>query len=184
MVNVLPAAQQHHVRRVVFASSYFVVAVQCFSIGALTTTMEPALIDLYDASKLFSARVGKMFSERYGVSFIALRMGMCVSAPTANSHGARIPFGRWRQTMWVSGRDLCRAFEHVVDEERISFGVYNLVSHNPGMRWEIATLTRDLDFVPQGWGRCALPMVQSARLARVREVGPRKFGDRLAGARR
>ena len=57
--------------------------------------------------------------------------------------------------MWVSGRDLCRAFEHVVDEERISFGVYNLVSHNPGMRWEIATLTRDLDFVPQGWGEDA-----------------------------
>ena len=80
MLNVLPAAQQHHVRRVVFASSYFVVAVQRFSAGALTTTMEPALINPYDASKLFSARVGKMFSERYGVSFIALRMGVCQRA--------------------------------------------------------------------------------------------------------
>jgi uronate dehydrogenase len=57
--------------------------------------------------------------------------------------------------MWVSGRDLCRAFEHAIDDERISFGVYNLVSHNPGMRWEIGTLARDLDFVPQGWGEDA-----------------------------
>jgi multiple sugar transport system substrate-binding protein len=30
MVNVLPAAQQHHARRVVFASSYFVVALAAF----------------------------------------------------------------------------------------------------------------------------------------------------------
>jgi len=33
MLNVLAAAQQHHVRRVVFASARFVVAVQRFSVA-------------------------------------------------------------------------------------------------------------------------------------------------------
>ena len=58
--------------------------------------MERALINSYGTSKLFGARVGKMFSERYGVSFIAFRMGMCQRA-NGNLHGAWIPFGRWGQ---------------------------------------------------------------------------------------
>ena len=105
------------------------------SAGALTTTMEPAPINPSGASKLFGERVGKMFAERYDVSFIAFRIGVCQRA-NDNLHGPWIPFGRWGQAMWVSDRDLCRAFEHAIDDEHISFGVYNLVSRNPGMRWE------------------------------------------------
>ena len=97
MVNVLPAAQQHHVRRVVFASSYFVVAVQRrFSAGAQNTTMEPALINPYDASKLFSATCRQ---ERYGVSFIALRMSVCQRANGKFAWSVDSLRRRWRQTM-------------------------------------------------------------------------------------
>jgi hypothetical protein len=46
-------------------------------------------------------------------------------------------------------RALCRAFEHAIDDEHISFGVYNLVSRNSGMRWEITSLARDVGFIPQ-----------------------------------
>ncbi len=31
----------------------------------------------------------------------------------------------------------------------VTFGVYNLVSNNPGMRWDLAPLSRDLGFTPQ-----------------------------------
>jgi len=87
--------------------------------------------------------------------------------------------------MWVSGRYLCRAFEHAIDDEPISFGVYNLVSHNPGcggrsLRWRVTATS----FVQGCWRRCPLPMVQPASLAWVPEVGLRAFGDRLAGALR
>ena len=42
--------------------------------------MEPAPINSYGASKLFGERVGKMFAEHYGVSFIAFRIGVCQRA--------------------------------------------------------------------------------------------------------
>ncbi len=85
--------------------------------------------------------------------------------------------------MWVSDRDLCRAFEHAIDDERISFGVYNLVSRNLGMRWEIDSLARDFGFVPQDGEMMRVPWRIPRRLAWVRDVGLRKFGDRLAGPR-
>ena len=146
--------------------------------------MEPAPINPYGASKLFGERVGKMFAEHYGVSFIAFRIGVCQRA-NDNLQGPWIPFGRLGQAMWVSDRDLCRAFEHAIDDERISFGVYNLISRNPGMRWEIDSLARDLGFVPQDGEMMRVPMAQTAKagLAWVRDVGLRKFGDRLAGPR-
>jgi NAD+ dependent glucose-6-phosphate dehydrogenase len=184
LLNVMVAAQQHHVRRVVFASSNFVVAGHRFGRDPLTTTMEPAPINPYGASKLFGERIGKMFAERYGVSFIAFRIGVCQRA-NDNKHGPWIPFGHWGQAMWVSDRDLCRAFEHAIDDERIQFGVYNLVSRNPGMRWEIDSLARDLGFVPQDGEAMRVPRTQIAKagLAWVRDVGLRSVGDRLAGPR-
>jgi NAD+ dependent glucose-6-phosphate dehydrogenase len=102
MLNVLAAAQQHHVRRVVFASSRFALQRWRTDYNDGAGTYQSVC-----ASKLF-ARVGKMFSERHGVSFIAFRMGVCQCA-NGNLHGAWIPFSRWGQAMWVSGRDLCRA---------------------------------------------------------------------------
>ena len=67
-----------------------------------------------------SARGAKVLEFRYGVSFIAFRIGVCQRA-NGNLHGPWIPFGRWGQAMWVSDRDLCRAFEHAIDDERIDF---------------------------------------------------------------
>jgi Enolase C-terminal domain-like len=111
-------------------------------------------------------------------------IGFCQRA-NDNRHGPWIPFGRWGQAMRVSDRDLCRAFEHPIKDERVSFGVYNLVSRNPGMRWEIASLARDLGFVPQDGETMRLPVMQTAKagLAWVRDVGLRNAGDGLAGQR-
>jgi len=94
-----------------------------------------------------------------------LSVGVCVSANGKFARNAD-SLWPWRQTMWVSGRDLCRAFEHAIDDERISFGVYNLVSHNPGcggrsLRWRVTATS----FVQGCWRRCPLPMVQPARRA-------------------
>jgi nucleoside-diphosphate-sugar epimerase len=184
LLNVMAAAQLHGVRRVVFASSNFVVAGHRFADGKLTTEMDPAPINAYGASKLFGERLGKMFAERYGVSFIAFRIGVCQRA-NDNRHGPWIPFGHWGQQMWVSDRDLCSAFEHAIDDERIGFGVYNLVSNNPGMRWEIDTLRDALGFVPRDGEPMRVSFTHRARagFAWLRDVALPKIGDRLAGAR-
>jgi hypothetical protein len=102
LLNVLATAEQHRVRRVVFASSNFVVTGHRFGREALTPTMEPAPINPYGASKLFGERVGKMFAERYGVSFIGFHIGVCQRANN-NAHGPRIPFGQWGQAMMGRG---------------------------------------------------------------------------------
>jgi NAD+ dependent glucose-6-phosphate dehydrogenase len=184
LLNVMAAAQLHRVRRVVFASSNFVVAGHRFARSVLSTSMEPAPINAYGASKLFGERVGKMFAERYGISFIAFRIGVCQRA-NGNQHGPWIPYGAWGQAMWVSDRDLCGAFELAIDDEGLMFGVYNLMSNNPGMRWEIESLARDLGFVPQDGEKIRVPTFQrvKAGMAWFRDVALRSLGERLAGPR-
>jgi nucleoside-diphosphate-sugar epimerase len=184
LLNVLAAAQQQGVRRVVFASSNYVVAGYRFRPEPLTTTMEPRPINPYGASKLMGERVGRMFAERYGLSFIAFRIGVCQRLHD-NRHGPWIPFGHWGQAMWVSDRDLCRAFERAIEEKTIRFGVYNLVSSNPGMRWDLENLRRDLDFEPVD-GEPMRPTLKhrlTSACAWARDFGLPALALRLAGRR-
>ena len=148
LFNVVAAAQQHGVRRIVFASSNYVVSGYRFKPDRLTADTEPKPINPYGASKLVGERLGKMFSDRYGLSFIAFRIGVC-QRNHDNRFGPWIPFSDWGQKMWVSDRDLCNAFQAAVDDKSVKFGVYNLVSNNPGMRWDVEPLRRDLKFTPQ-----------------------------------
>lgn len=184
LFNVVAAAQQHGVRRFVFASSNFVVAGHRFSKLPLTTDMEPAPINAYGASKLVGERLGKMFAERYGLSFIGFRIGVCQRA-NGNRHGPWIPFGHWGQQMWVSDRDLCRAFEASIRDRSVLFGVYNLVSHNPGMRWDLSNLKRDLGFEPLDGEPMRVGPAHRLRagLAWIRDVGLPGVGARIAGRR-
>ena len=144
--------------------------------------MPPFPINPSGASKLVGERVGKMFAERYGMSFIAFRIGVC-QRDRGNQHGPWIPFGRWGQEMWGSDRDLCAAFQAAVDDERITFGVYNLVAANPGMRWEADTLRRDLGFVARDGERPRVPPAQhvKAGFAWLRDVGLRRVARLCSG---
>jgi len=184
LFNVMAAAQQQGVRRVVFASSNYVVAGYRFRDDRLTTTLEPRPINAYGASKLVGERIGKMFAERYGLSFIAFRIGVC-QRHNDNRHGPWIPFGHWGQAMWVSDRDLCRAFERAVEDTTIQFGVYNLVSSNKGMRWDLDGLRRDLGFEPMDGEPMQVPFPQrlKAACAWLRDAGLPALGMKLAGRR-
>lgn len=184
LFNVLAAAQQHGVRRFVFASSNYVVAGYRFSNEALTAAMEPQPINPYGASKLVGERIGKMFAERYGLSFIAFRIGVC-QRNHDNRHGPWIPFGTWGQHMWVSDRDLCRAFEAAIENTSVGFGVYNLVSRNPGMRWEMDSIRRDLGFEPADGEPVSVPFSQRLMAvgAWLRDAGLPALAKRVAGRR-
>lgn len=184
LFNVMAAAQQNGVRRFVFASTNFVVAGYRYGNEPLTTDMDPWPINAYGASKLCGERLGKMFAERYGMSFVGFRIGVCQRA-NQNQHGPWIPFGHWGQAMWVSDRDLCRAFECAIDDRSVKFGVYNLVSRNPGMRWDIENLARDLGFSPLDGEpmRANLGHRMKAACAWVRDVALPTIGSKLAGRR-
>jgi len=182
LFNVMAAAHQKGVRRVVFASSNYVVAGYRFRREPLTTAMVPRPINPYGASKLVGERLGKMYAERYGLSFIAFRIGVCQRG-NDNRHGPWIPFGHWGQQMWVSDRDLCAAFERSVADESIRFGVYDLMSDNPGMRWDLSNLRDELGFVPQDGEPMRPPLAKrfKAGFAWLRDVGLPELGERLSG---
>ncbi len=182
--NVMAAAQQHGVRRVVFASSNFVVAGYRFRKERLTADLEPKPINAYGASKLVGERLGKMFCERYGLSFIAFRIGVC-QRNFDNRFGPWIPFGRWGQQMWVSDRDLCGAFQAAIDDRDVTFGVYNLVSNNPGMRWDLDRMRQELKFMPQDGEAARLTLTHRLRtaMAWVKFEAMPALTERLAGRR-
>ena len=86
--------------------------------------------------------------------------------------------------MWISDRDLCRAFEAAIVDREVRFGVYNLVSNNPGMRWDLSNLKRDLGFEPQDGEPMRVGAAHRLRagLAWIRDVGLPGV-DRIAGRR-
>jgi hypothetical protein len=51
--------------------------------------------------------------------------------------------------MWLSNRDLCQAMERAVLADGIGFAVLNLMSDNPGMRWDIETTKRMIGYAPR-----------------------------------
>ena len=57
--------------------------------------------------------------------------------------------GRWGQEMWLSDRDLCQAMERAVLAEDVRHHVLNLMSDNPGMRWDIDETRRAIGYAPQ-----------------------------------
>jgi hypothetical protein len=51
--------------------------------------------------------------------------------------------------MWLSNRDFLLAMDCAVAAPKVGFGIFNLVSDNPGMRWDIEPARRRLGYRPQ-----------------------------------
>jgi NAD+ dependent glucose-6-phosphate dehydrogenase len=146
--NVLQAATTHRVRRVVHASSNFVVSGHRFGKGRLPSDLVPEPTNPYGVSKAVGERLGKGFSEWHGVSVICLRIGFCQRRP-GNLPGRHMRHGIWGQQMWLSDRDFCQAVEKAVIAEGIGFATLNVMSDNPGMRWDIAETRRLIGYAPE-----------------------------------
>jgi NAD(P)-dependent dehydrogenase (short-subunit alcohol dehydrogenase family) len=162
LLNVLEASRRHRVRRVVFASSNWVMAGYRFGTERLTTDLPPRPINPYGQSKLFGERAGLSLAARTGISFIAFRIGWCRREP-GNRPRPDMSYGTWGQLMWLSDRDLCQAMERAVLAEGVSTAVLNLMSDNPGMRWDIETTKRVIGYVPRD-GQAAI-MDEASRQA-------------------
>jgi len=147
-LNVFHAARHYRVRRIVYASSNWVMAGYRDGQERLTTDLPPWPVNPYGASKLFGERAVRSRAEQDGISFIALRIGYCQHAE-GNRPGPHMLDGIWGQQMWLSDRDLCQGFERAVAVEGVSFAVLNLMSDNPGMRWDMDETRRVLGYKPQ-----------------------------------
>jgi len=150
--NVYDAAARHGARRMVFASSNWVMAGYRFEDVRLTTDLPPRPLNPYGVSKLIGERAGKSLAEQRGVSFIGLRIGYCQRGE--NLPGPHMGQGRWGQDMWLSNRDFCHGWERAILAENVGFAVLNLMSDNPGMPWDIEETRRVIGYEPQD-GRAA-----------------------------
>jgi NAD+ dependent glucose-6-phosphate dehydrogenase len=147
MLHIARAARAYRPRRVVFASSNWVMAGYRFTTERLTTDLPPHPLNAYGVSKLVGERIGAELAAE-GISFIALRIGYAQHRP-GNLPGAQMEYSTWGQSMWLSDRDLCHGMERAVLAEGVDFAVLNLMSDNPGMRWDIETTKRVISYAPK-----------------------------------
>ncbi len=147
-LNVFGAAAQGGAKRLVFASSNWVLAGQRFETATLDAATEPYPVNPYGAAKLFGERLGRAWADIHAISTIALRIGYC-QRDHDNQPGTHMGWGVWGQRMWLSDRDLCQGFEKaVLAPASLRFGVFNLVSDNAGMRWRLDDAADALGYAP------------------------------------
>ncbi|MHB2169339.1 NAD-dependent epimerase/dehydratase family protein [Alsobacter sp. R-9] len=171
-MNVYEAAARQGAKRVIFASSNWTMAGHRFHGGALPTERDPYPVNAYGMSKLVAERMGRSYWDRWGLSVICFRIGYCQRGE--NKPGPHMGWSDWGQEMWLSDRDLCEGFEKAVTApQSVGFQVLNLMSDNPGMRWDIETTKRTIGYAPRDGHRASVtPEQQRGAVAtrRTREM--------------
>lgn len=147
-LNVFEAAARQGARRLIFASSNWVVAGHRFETTPLTPDTSPYPVNPYGVSKLVGERLGRSYSERWGLSVICFRIGWN-QHEAGNRPGAHMAWGLWGQRMWLSDRDLCQGFEKaVIASPDLRFAVLNLMSDNDAMRWDLKPTRAAIGYEP------------------------------------
>jgi len=145
--NVLRAARDAGVGRLVFASTNQVMGGYRFRTDTIGSDSPPLPLNPYAVSKLIGEEMGRAFATETGRDFIALRIGNIW--PGENLPGPDLGIGSWGQEMWLSNRDMLQAMECAVSAPPLGFAILNLVSENPGMRWDIEPTRRLLGYRPR-----------------------------------
>lgn len=164
VVNVFNAAAHGDVKRVIYASSNH-------AMGQYKDIPEPETITTetparpgtrstrngveahttpYGAMKLLGERVGKCFSDAYGMEVIAVRIGWVLRGSNQPSDiGPEAE--EWYRLMWLSDRDFCNLMERGIEADlgETRFAVVNGMSNNIGMRWDIEYTQQLLGYAPQ-----------------------------------
>lgn len=141
-------AAHRDVARVVLASSNWVHGDKRFTDDRLGPQTPPGPINAYGMSKLFCERTGAYFAQHHDLSVICLRIGW-TQWTHDNQPGPHMAMGRWGQDMWLSDQDFLEGVKAAVTAKDVGFAAVNLMSDNPGMRWDIAHTGTTVGFVPR-----------------------------------
>jgi uronate dehydrogenase len=134
--HVLEAARRCGVRRVVFASSNHVTGM--YGRSDRIGPDEPIRPDtLYGVSKAFGEALGRLYTEKWGVSVVCIRIGSCLERPLNTRHLAT----------WLSPRDAVALFTAAVDAP-VRFSIVYGMSDNTRGWWDMAS-ARALGYHPQ-----------------------------------
>ena len=182
-LNLYHQAVAHGVKRVVLASSNWVHGDKRFTADRLTSETPPGPINAYGMSKLFCERTGAYFAQAHGLSVICLRIGW-TQWTHDNQPGPHMAMGRWGQEMWLSDRDFLAGMIAAIEAKEVQFAVLNLMSRNPGMRWDISETERVIGYAPQDGAPAQItPSValkswlKGMLVFRLPELGNKRFAD-------
>lgn len=140
-LNVLEAAREYGVRRVVFGSSLSVYGT-CPADRVVSELDRGAPEDLYGAAKLYVERVGEAYRELHGMEFVSLRIGRVVGPGARSATSAWrseifellratgpaeifLPYAEWERVLLVHVDDVARMLVCLVRAPDLAHGVYN-----------------------------------------------------------
>lgn len=140
--NVLEAAREAGVERVVYASSNH-------AMGMYDRLEEwpvyPHLLQrpdsLYGVSKAFGETLGRFYADEHGLSVVALRIGWMTDDPASADLDVL-------HAMWLSEDDAERVFRCAIEAD-VRFGLYYAISDNPNRRWDLTNTMLELGYRPQ-----------------------------------
>lgn len=108
--NLFEAARLAGVPRVVYASSHHTIAFTPFG-HRVPVDAEPRPTGLYGVSKLFGEALGRLYSLKFGLSVICLRIAAFRAEPHEHRH----------LSLWISPRDIAQLTIRSIDVDDVPF---------------------------------------------------------------
>ena len=168
--HVYEAARRAGVPRVVFASTNHVYDGRPADGGLASAETPTAPGGLYGASKVFGEALGRVYSHRYGMSVICLRIGNYPANERPTAHSV---------ARWISPRDMAQIVERSIEAEHLPFAAVNAVSENDERWMDLEGGRRLLGYVPEDNGSeilrtlpPAAPQYRPPRTAPMERVAP------------
>jgi uronate dehydrogenase len=136
--NLFDAARRAGVRRVVYASSNHVTGFYPVE-RRLAGTEPPRPDGLYGVTKVFGEALARMYSDRFGLEAICVRIGSFGDRPTDGRH---LP-------SWLSPADAVRLFRACLTAPEIRFLTFYGASANSRSWWDLSEAARRLGYEPE-----------------------------------
>jgi uronate dehydrogenase len=136
--HVFDACRRLGVPRIVYASSNH--ATGMYPVGEpLTEAYPPRPDGLYGASKVYGEALGRMYVDRFGLEFVALRIGTFDERPP----------DRRALATWLSHGDAVRLVDAALTAPDVGFTVVYGASNNTRRWWPLDDAARRIGFTPQ-----------------------------------
>lgn len=142
LYNVLVAAHEEGVRRVVFTSSVQAVGDHLRQASEPAETHINAPNSLYGITKIFGELLGEWFHKRRNLEFVAIRLGWF-------ERSERVTPGHGINNIWISPADSVRLFQCAIEAPNVGFAVVNGTSITPRESLSLESARKILGYEPQ-----------------------------------
>jgi len=139
--NVLRAAQENHVRKVLLASSapvHLPPGNSCSPDGDFT----------YDLTKHLQEAMSQHFAQTYAMNILALRLGHIVDGKAKTDlHGVPLTSVAYCRGGWVCRYDVARAFRSAIEADFTGFHLIDIIgSHQAAARFDLSAAKELIGF--------------------------------------